>query len=151
MAITEEEKERIEKDKTKRTIQAYEEAIAKAEKYERLKDNPDWQGFLDDLKVLSDLHDKDIEWAKEMLLDAPNDGYLKMGAGGKQEYVSSKMDWTDYITRHQIEKKECLKWTKEPGYIMQMAAMARERLPLLKEKLVELSHVSGQPSENGKS
>ena len=100
---------------------------------------------------MADLHEKDIEWAKEMLLDAPNDGYLKMGAGGKQEYVSSKMDWMDYIARHQIEKKECLKWTKEPGYIMAMAAMARERLPIEKQKVVELTHVSGEPSENGKS
>ena len=151
MAISEEEKERIVKEQAKQKIQAYEEAIAKAEKYERLKDNPDWQAFLDDLKSLADIHDRDIEWAKEMLLDAPNDGYLKMGAGGKQEYVSSRMDWLDYIARHQIEKKECLKWTKEPGFIMQMAAMARERLPALKEKVMELTHVSGLADENGKS
>ena len=151
MATTEEEKERVAKEQSKLKIRAFVEAIAKAAKYERLKDNAEWQAFLADLKILADLHEKDIEWAKEMLLDAPNDGYLKMGAGGKQEYVSSKMDWMDYIARHQIEKKECLKWTKEPGYIMAMAAMARERLPIEKQKVVELTHVSGEPSENGKS
>ena len=150
MAITEEEKEARLKKEIQIKVQACEESIAKAEKYERLKDNPDWQGFMEDLKNLSNLHEKEIKWGRSMLLQAPNDGYLKRGKEGKQEYVSSKRDWTDFIVEHEIRKEECDKWEKEPGYIMSMAAMSRQALPIYKEKLSELAHVSGQPSENGK-
>ena len=148
--ITEEDKERLVREDAKRKIVAYEEAIAKAEKYERLKDNPDWKAFLNDLKILADLHETQIRWGMSMIVDAPNDGYIKIKEG-KQEYVSSRQDWIDFITRHNIQKEECLKWENEPGYIMQMAAMARERLPGMKEKAADLKNVSGQPSENGKS
>src|SRR5579863_124879 len=103
MAISEEDKERIIKDQTIKAIATCEEAIEKAEKYERLKDNPDWKGFLEDLKVLSELHSKEIEWGKAMLIDAPNTGYLKMSAKGQQEYVSSRQDWVDFMVRHQIQ------------------------------------------------
>ena len=148
--ITEEEKEQNLKKEILIKVQACEEAIAKAEKYERLKENPDWQGFMEDLKALSNLHEKEIKWGRQMVIQAPNDGYLKINQGGKQEYVSSKRDWMDFIVEHEIRKEECDKWEKEPGYIMSMAAMSRQDLPVYKEKLKELSHVSGQASENGK-
>jgi hypothetical protein len=151
MAITEEDKERLAKEDAQRKITAYEEAIAKAEKYERLKDNPDWQAYLEDLKIEATFYDRNIGWAREMLVDAPYDGYLKMGDNGKQEYVSSKMDWMDYIQRNDIERVKCLKLVRDPANIMKMAAMARERLPAVKEKVMELTHVSGLASENGKS
>jgi len=148
--ISEEEKERIQKEQAERAVRICDEAIAKAEKYERLKDNKDWIDFLGDLKVLSDLHEKEVTWGRAMLLDAPRTGYLKMNAKGVQEYVSSREDWIDFIVRHQIQKTECENWIKEPEHILTMAALAREKLPALKEKIASLSHVSGQPSENGK-
>lgn len=150
MAITEEDKEKIIREQTHKAILVCEETLAKAEKYERLKDNPDWKGFLDDLKSLSDLHKKEVEWGKSMLIDAPNTGYLKMSDKGKQEYVSSRQDWVDFIIRHQIQGAECSNWVKEPEHILVMAAMAREKLPVLKDRIASLAPVSGHPSENGK-
>jgi hypothetical protein len=146
--ITEEEKERLQKEKIEQTIKICEEAISKAEKYERLKDNPDWRGYLTDLKVIADLHDKEIEWGKSMLIDAPSNGYLKMGSKGTQEYVSSREDWVQFIVRHHIQKQECTNWIKEPEHILTMAAMAREKLPMLKDKIAELSNAA---VVNGKS
>ena len=148
--ISESEKEKIQKDQLERGIRVCEEAVAKAEKYERLKDNADWKGFLDDLKVVESLHEREIAMGESMLIDAPNTGYLKMSAKGSQEYVSSRQDWIDFIIRHQIQKADCATWIKEPESIIAMAAMAREKLPSLKEKLMELSHATGLPSENGK-
>lgn len=148
--ITEEDKERAKKTEVQRGIRICEEAMAKAEKYERLKDSPDWQGYLSDLKVLADLHDKEIRMAETMLIDAPSTGYLKMKDSGAQEYVSSREDWVDFIVRHQIQKSDCLAWVKEPEHILTLAALAREKLPILKEKLSEMALVTGAPSENGK-
>jgi len=148
--ITEEEKERIARETAQRGIRLCEEAIAKAEKYERLKDNPDWKGFLDDLKTLASLHEKEIEWARSMLVDAPHTGYLKMNDQGRQEYVSSRDDWTHFIVRHHIQKTECENWVKEPEHLLTLAGLSREKLPSLKEKAKEAFPVSGLPSENGK-
>ena len=149
--LTEQDREKQKIEKTQNGIQICEDALKKSEKYERLKDNADWKGFLDDLKVIESLHEREIAMGESMLTDAPNTGYLKMSAKGSQEYVSSRQDWIDFIVRHQIQKAECSTWIKEPESIIAMAAMAREKLPSLKEKLMELSHATGLPSENGKS
>ena len=148
--ITEAMKEKEAREKIENGIKICEEAMAKSEKYERLKDNKDWQAFLGDLQVLSDLHDREIKMGESMILDAPNTGYVKLDGFGNQKYVSSRQDWIDFIVRHQTQKAECSNWIKEPKHILTLAAMAREKLPMLKDKLKEYSHVSGEPSENGK-
>jgi len=146
--ITEEAAEKNKIEQLESGIRLCEEAITKAEKYERLKDNKDWQAFLEDLKILSEQHEKQIKWAASMLPDAPNNGYVKQDALGKESYISSKADWIDFISRHEIERSECAKWIKEPDYVLRMAALSRDKLPLLKEKLKELQNVS---SGNGAS
>lgn len=137
--ITEAEKEKQKLEKLQNGVRICEDAMAKAEKYERLKDNKDWQGFIGDLKILGDLHDREIKMGESMLLDAPNNGYLKMDGLDKQQYVSSRQDWIDFIVRHQIQKEECVKWTKEPEHIMTMASMCRDKLPQLKKEIEEIS------------
>ena len=144
--LTEQTKEDQKKKTIENGIRICEEGMAKAEKYERLADNKDWQGFSEDLKVLADLHDKEIKMAEAMLLDAPSNGYVKMDGFDKQQYVSSREDWVQFIVRHQIQKAECLKWVKEPEHIITFAKLCRDRLPVLKKQLAEIE--SG-PSEAG--
>ena len=138
---TEESKERNKIDLLERQIKTCEEGIAKAEKYERLKDNQDWKDFILDLKILAEKHDQEIKNAEVYLLDAPNTGYLKLDATGRQAYVSSREDWIDFIVRHQIQKEENLKWLKEPDYVLRFAALSREKLPEFQKHLRELTHV----------
>jgi hypothetical protein len=135
--ITEESKYKLRIEKIENGIRICEDAIAKAEKYERLKENKDWQAFLGDLKVLGDLHDKEIRMGEQMLLDAPNTGYLKLEMD-KQVYVSSRQDWIDFIVRHQIQKEENVKWIKEQDHILKFADMCREKLPTLQKELEAL-------------
>lgn len=137
--ITEEAKENQKKKQIDGGIQLCEEAIAKAEKYERLKDNKDWQGYLDDLKILAGLHEREIRMGISMILEAPETGYIKKDDFGKDTYISSKRDWIHFIERHEIQRQEAETWTKEPERVMALAAMAREKLPVLKEKLAELA------------
>jgi len=146
--LTPKAKEKQNVDKIERGIQICEEALAKAEKYERLKDNKDWQGYISDLKVLAELHDREIKMGQAMLVDAPSNGYV-MTEFDKQKYVSSKSDWVDFIVRHQIQKAEAEKWAKEPDQIISFAATCREKLPVLKKQLEDMT--VGSESENGKS
>ena len=140
--ITEKDKDLQKKEKLENGIRLCEEALAKAEKYERLKDNKDWQGYLEDLKVLSTLHEREIKVGISMFMDAPNTGHVKKGDFDKEVYVSSKQDWMDFISRHEIQKQECENWIKEPDRVILLASMAREKLPMLKEKLAEITNVA---------
>lgn len=144
--ITENDREKVATEKIEDGIRLCEDAIAKAEKYERLNDNKDWQGYFQDLKILVNLHEREIGVAVSMIPDAPNNSHVKHNDHGKEMVVSSKADWTDFIARHEIQKNELLNWIEEPKRILAMASMAREKLPTLKEKLKEMSTVT-----NGKS
>ena len=137
--MTEEAKIEQKKKTIENGIRLCEEGMAKAEKYERLSDNKDWQGFLNDLRVLSDLHDKEIKMGEAMLIDAPSNGYIKLDGFDKQQYVSSREDWVEFIIRHQIQKAECANWVKEPERIITFAKLCRDRLPVLKGQLKEIS------------
>jgi len=151
--ITEQEKENQKVKQIRNGIRICEEAIAKAEKYERLKDNKDFIDYLKDLKILADLHDREIKMGESMLIDAPNSGYVKT-AFEKQEYVSSRQDWIDFIIRHQIQKAECTKWVKEPDQIIAFASLCREKLPLLQQQLSEIEGDADEEDRtrgNGKS
>jgi hypothetical protein len=137
--ITEKDKEDSQIKKLEGGIRLCEEAIAKAEKYERLKENKDWQGYLEDLRVLSTLHEKEIKMGTTLIADAPNTGYVKHDASGSESYTSSKSDWVDFICRHEIERTILNTWIKEPDHMVTMASLAREKLPILKKKLDELT------------
>ena len=139
--ITEKDKVSQQKEKLENGIRLCEEAISKAEKYERLKDNKDWQGYLEDLKVLVTLHEREIKVGVSMLLEAPTTGHVKRDNFDKDVYVSSREDWTNFISHHEIQKEECENWIKEPDRVILLASMAREKLPMLKEKLSEINHV----------
>lgn len=149
--ITEQQKEQEKIRKIEDGIRTCEEGIAKAEKYERLKENKDWQDYLNDLKVVADMHDREIRAGEAMLVDAPNTGYMKLDGFGNQKYVSSREDWVDFIMRHQIQKADCLAWLKEPEQILTFAALCREKLPLLQEQLKEFKHEPIGVEGNGKS
>jgi hypothetical protein len=127
-----------EADKESQTIKRLEDAIAlceqtisKAEKYERLNENKDWQDFWKDVEFIAQTHDKEIKLAEESLVDAPENTYLK----GDGIVVSSRLDWANYIARHYIQRQELLRWMNEPKWILDMAAQARAKLPELKNKL----------------
>lgn len=145
--LTEKVKSKIEKEKIESGIIQCKEIISKAEKYERLKDNKDWQEYLNDLKILGELHEKQIKVGVQALVDAPNSGHVKREME-KDVYVSSKQDWLDFILRHQIQMMECDKWIKEPERILTLAKMSRDHLPKLESKLKEFS---SEAVENGKS
>ena len=147
--LTQQDKEKLTRNQLESSIRIFEDAIAKAEKYERLKENKDWQGYLKDLQVVVDIHAKEISQAEGYLPDAPATGYVKTDEFGKQQYVSSRSDWMDFIVRHYIQKKQLMNWIEEPERILKMAALSRERLPVLKAKLEDLSHAT-EPSGNGK-
>lgn len=142
--ITEKDKTKASADKIKSGIRICEEALAKAEKYERLNENKDWKGYLEDLRIVSEIHGREVESGVQMLMDAPNNGHVKKDDFGKEIYVSSKADWTDFIVRHQIQKLEAMTWLKEPERILKMAALCREKLPFLKNQLAEIE--SEQPA-----
>lgn len=146
--LTEADREKSNKTKVESGIRLCEDAIAKAEKYERLKDNKDWQGHLEDLKVLMTLHDREIKMAIGMIIDAPFTSYVKKNDVGQEVMVSSRQDWTEFIARHEIQRTDCENWIKEPDRIIAMATLAREKLPMLREKLSELSDTI---ESNGKS
>lgn len=138
--ITEKAKNEVGRQKIENGIRICEEALEKSEKYERLNENKDWKGYLEDLKILESLHDKEIQMGVMLMVDAPNHGYMKKELE-KETYVSGKQDWTDFIIRHQIQKAELSNWIKEPERILAMASLAREKLPVLKKKLEELENV----------
>ena len=151
-----------EKDKEAQKIKQIEtgiricnEGVQKAEKYERLKDNVDWKSFLEDLKVLAEKHDNEIRMAENMILDAPETGYLKFEMSGgevsKQAFVSSRNDWVRFIERHQIQKAQCLLWIKEPESILAFAALCREKLPVLEKQLEEFNREPVSSGSNGAS
>lgn len=147
--ITEKDKEAASRKKIENATRLCEESLEKAEKYERLKENKDWQGHLEDLKILISSHEREISLAVSMLPDAPNTGYLKHDANGQETYVSSKLDWIDFIGRHEIMRASLATFIKEPDYMMEMASLAREKLPLLKKSLQELSHEPVASGSNG--
>ena len=153
--ITQKDQEKQKIEKIQNGISICEDALKKAEKYERLKDNKDWQGFIEDLKILSTKHDNEIKMGEMMLIDAPHTGYLKfqMSSGdvSKQEYVSSREDWIQFILRHQIQKAQCETWTKETDRIINFAGLCREKLPQLKKELEDLTHEPVGHQGNGKS
>lgn len=147
--ITELDKEKAQKEKLENGIRLCEDTIAKAEKYERLKDNKDWQGYLDDLKVLIGLHEREIKMGASMIPEAPFQSHIKHDEVGREVVVSSKEDWMDFISRHETQRAELSSWLKEPERIVAMAAMAREKLPMLRDKLAEIdSHVKEKPDAN---
>ena len=151
MALTEIAKEEIKAQELKNLIQICEEAIEKSEKYERLSDNKDWKGYMEDLQILINLHDREIKFGINLMTEAPNSSYAKSSNSGEQQIVSSKQDWSDFIIRHQVVRDELDKWIKEPDRIIEMSRQAREKLPILKEKLTALMHggnnVSREPVE----
>lgn len=149
--ITEEAREKEKIRKIEDGILTCEEGIKKAEKYERLKENKDWLDYLNDLKTVAGVHDREIKAGEAMLVDAPNTGYIKLDGFGNQKYVSSRTDWIDFIMRHQIQKADCLTWMKEPEQILTFAALCREKLPLLQAELKEMKHEPIGTEGNGKS
>jgi hypothetical protein len=140
--ITESENERLKIKKLQNGIRLCEESIAKAEKYERLKENKDWQGYLNDLTIVADQHDKEILIACTMIPDAPSHPYVSTGEMGHTKVISSREDWMNYITTHEIKRAQIRSWLKEPGFILAQAALAREKLPIFKKELkaLELVH-----------
>lgn len=147
--LTEQDKIDSQKKKIELTIRQAEEVMAKSEKYERLKENKDWQSYIEDLKLEIGRHEKEILLGITYFPDAPSSGHIKHDASGAESYVSSKSDWMEFINRHEIQRAQLQSWVKEPDYIISAAQLYRDRLPILKEKLSELAAVR-EPVVNGK-
>lgn len=133
--LTEAEQENAKSEKLKSGIRLCEEMIAKSEKYERLQENPDWQGYLGDLKVLIGLHEREIRQGVASLVEAPHNSFVRHNAQGEEIIVNGKLEWSDFVVRHQIQKDELETWLKEPERIVEGARQAREHMPVLKQKL----------------
>ena len=147
--LTELDQEKNQVKKLENSVRLCEEAISKAEKYERLEENKDWKEFWEDMKVVISLHDREITMACSMIPDAPSHPYIKHDDQGKETVVSSKADWADFISRHEIQRQELKNWIQEPDRIIRLAALAREKVPILKDRLKEYSR--GPSETNGKS
>lgn len=136
--ITEQNREHIKIEKLKENIQICDEILHKSEKYERLIENSDFKAFLDDLKIVISLHEREIKFGQSLMIEAPNQSYVKMSDTGKEMIVSSKSDWMDFIIRHAVQKDTLENWLKEPRDIIEKAQKARAAIPVLKKQLSEL-------------
>jgi hypothetical protein len=141
MALTEQDRQALEKKRIADAITVANQAISKAEKYERLSQNPDWKDHLRDLESIIHMHDREIKGAEEMLVDAPSVAYVKPDSKGIPILVSSITDWANHIRLHTIQKQQIERWLKEPEHIMEMARIARENLPILEEGLKKYEEV----------
>ena len=157
MAITEEARITQEIEQDKNQISICEDAIQKAELYERLEENSDWKAWKELLRKASALHEQEIQQGIKALINAPGSTIVRATQGG-DVIISSRDDWQEFITRHEIMRSNLEEWLKEPGLMIGLARKAREVLPGLKERLIK--HESGLParvepvkvpaSENGK-
>jgi len=136
--LTEASKKQLKIDEISNGIRLCEEAISKAETYERLNDNPDWKAYLSDLETVVSLHDREIQFGLLMLMEAPPNTYVKHDARG-EVVVSSSEEWIGFIKRHQIQREELKNWTKEPARILMLASQARIKLPELKAQLLAMT------------
>lgn len=148
--ITEEAKELAQMEKLENGIRLCNEALAKAEKYERLDEKKDWKEYLGDLKILAEVHDREILMAISQMDEAPNTTYFRPTEDGGRT-VSSKLDWVDFIRNHKIRADQCREWIREPGHVIALAKQARDTLPVLKEKLAELKSHYAETKGNGAS
>lgn len=114
-------------------ISLAEDILRKAEKYERLKGNPDWEGVLEDIKVLMGIHDKEISNALAQLTSVRPSGTM-----AEDNKVYGRDDWFDFILMHQIRKEQLQEALNEQKRILEAAKMAREALPKLKDKLEKI-------------
>lgn len=150
MAITEAQREKAEKEKLENGVAICEQALQKAEKYERLQENNDWKEYLEDLRVLIGAIQKDIDFAVMMMVDAPNTTVVKMGESGKEATVSSKQDWADFIIQKKVRKDTIEGWLTEPEKILFLAKQSRDLLPKLKEKISVLEAGENHAEASGK-
>ena len=120
--ITEEDRVRERQDKLHDSIRLCQDILKKAEKYERLKDNDDWKGVLEDINILRDLHRREIDSAQKMMT--------------RQSFFR-KMRTVDFIVEHQIRLEQIEEALKEMDRIIAAAKIARERLPEFQTQLRE--------------
>lgn len=128
--ITEEDREKKEKDLVSENIQIAQEMLQKSEKYERLKGNPDWEGVKEDIKIVCDIHRREIKYATEML---PRLSFFK------------RMKTVDFITEHQIRLEQLEEALQEERRILEAGRLARETLPLLRERLISMNGKVEEP------
>lgn len=131
--LTPEDELKGKKETVEENIQLAEDILRKAEKYERLKGNPDWEGVLNDIKVLMGLHDREIANALAQLTAVRPSGTM-----AQDKKVYGRDDWFDFILGHQIRKEQLQEALNEQKRILDAAKMAREALPKLKEQLEKM-------------
>lgn len=105
------------------------EVLQKSEKYERLKENEDWQDVFKEIRHVLKVHNDEIAKALDTLT----------GLGPKDREQAN-----DVVLIHQIRKEQVEEALKEPERILEMAKRARERIPEVKEAIrtaqEELTH-----------
>ncbi len=105
------------------------EVLQKSEKYERLKDNEDFQEVFKELRFVAEAHGKEIQTALGTLT---------------QLKTSERLEAYDVILTHQTRLEQIEEALKEPERIIEMAKKARERIPEVKEEMrsaqEELAH-----------
>lgn len=96
------------------------EVLQKSEKYERLKDDGDWQDVFKEIRHVLKVHDDEIAKALETLSGLnPRD----------------REDANSVILIHQIRKEQIQEALNEPERIADLARRARERIPDIKEEI----------------
>lgn len=96
------------------------EVLQKAEKYERLMEEPDFKDFLKDFGEGFSVHEMQIETALDSLTDA---------SPRQQE------DLFRIILVHQSKKETVQALLNRPSDIVKLAATSRKNLPVLEDQL----------------
>lgn len=104
-------------------LRFWSEVLQKSEKYERLKDNEDWLDVLKEVQHVADVHETEINNARARLTDVrPKD---------REEVF-------DIILVHQMRLEQIKEALGTPNRVLGMAKQARDRIPEIKSRLVEL-------------
>lgn len=130
MALTPEDELKQKKAVVEDNLKLAEDILKKAEKYERLKGNPDWEGVLEDVKVLIGIHGKQIENALSQIVDV-----RPTGSVAENKVVYGRDDWFDFILQHQVRKEQLMEGLNEQSRILEAAELARKSIPILQKQL----------------
>lgn len=108
-------------------IKTYHGIIQSAEKYERMKEDPDVQEFLKDVKDIADFHDQQIKLAQDSLWEK-----------NKQE----REELFDQMFTHQIMKDMAIAIADRPKKAVAEAKEARENLDKAEKELSQIKEAT---------
>ena len=123
------EQERVERERNKLIEERkfLRQVIQSGEKYERLVNNSDFNGYVKDVQVRIDAHDANIK------------GYIGQMSSCASPF--KRMRLADLIQQHQIRKEECETLIQFPESTRSAKEEALQRLETIDKLEKEINHV----------